>query len=173
MCPKRLQSFAGSGHGQTQPDGGSLGRARIRSYHPTDKPALLELLRLNTPAFFAPAEEADFIHYLSHEAAYYFVMEEAGQLLGCGGYNLLAEGTRAHISWDIFGPESQGKGLGTALTKFRISEIKQHPEVQTIVVRTTPQVCRFYEKSGFRTIKTVENYWAPGYDLVHMEMPAR
>lgn len=143
----------------------------IRPYRETDKPALLALLRLNTPAFFAPEEEADFDRYLANEASHYFVLEEAGRIAGCGGYNLLQNNTRAHLSWDMLHPELQGKGLGSALTLFRIAEIKKHPGVQTLVVRTTPQAAGFYLRFGFSVIQTVPGYWAPGYDLVHLEQP--
>ena len=36
----------------------------IREYQPTDKNAVIDLIRQNTPAYFAPKEEADFSNYL-------------------------------------------------------------------------------------------------------------
>ena len=38
----------------------------IREYTPADKADVLRLIRLNTPASFAPAEEADLDEYLEH-----------------------------------------------------------------------------------------------------------
>lgn len=147
----------------------------IRKYNPNDRPAVLELFRLNTPAFFAPAEENDLVDYLAGHAQHYYVVEENGIVLGCGGFNTNHPGddnTTARISWDIFHPQSQGKGLGTALTAFRLREIAAMPGIKTIVVRTTQLVYPFYEKFGFKTVEIIKDYWAPGFDLYHMERGA-
>ena len=39
----------------------------IREYQPTDKNAVIDLIRQNTPAYFAPKEEADFSNYLEYQ----------------------------------------------------------------------------------------------------------
>ncbi len=44
----------------------------IREYQPTDKNAVIDLIRQNTPAYFAPKEEADFSNYLDSERELYF-----------------------------------------------------------------------------------------------------
>ncbi len=141
----------------------------IRPYQPADKNALVTILRLNTPGFFAPEEEQDFITYLKHQADQYFVVEEAGIIAGSGGFNLQNKGKRAHISWDLFHPDFQGKGLGKALTEFRINEIKKLPGVEQIVVRTSQVAYRFYQKQGFELKEIVKDYWATGFDLYSME----
>ena len=46
----------------------------IREYQPTDKNAVIDLIRQNTPAYFAPKEEADFSNYLDSERELYFVL---------------------------------------------------------------------------------------------------
>ena len=45
----------------------------IREYQPTDKNAVIDLIRQNTPAYFAPKEEADFSNYLDSERELYFL----------------------------------------------------------------------------------------------------
>ncbi|TNE54958.1 MAG: N-acetyltransferase [Bacteroidetes bacterium] len=145
----------------------------IRPYQSTDREQLLELLRLNTPTYFAPEEEADFIEYLEQHLEEYFVVEGAGKIVGCGGINYLKNNTEARISWDMIHPDFQGKGLGSRLTRHRIDCILEHPKVRVIVVRTTQLVYPFYQKSGFVLIKTEPDYWAPGFDLYHMEWKVR
>jgi ribosomal protein S18 acetylase RimI-like enzyme len=140
----------------------------IRPYHPSDKNELLVLLRLNTPAYFAPSEENDFIDYLEKEMEDYFVLEENGKIVGCGGINYWENGTVARISWDIVHPDQQGKGIGKKLTLFRIEEIKKKPTVQSIIVRTSQLAFRFYEKVGFELEKIEKDYWAEGFDLYEM-----
>ncbi len=112
----------------------------IRKYNPSDKPQLIELLRLNTPEYFSPNEEDDLIEYLDKDSENYYVLEIDSKILGCGGFNLWDDGKVARISWDILHPQSQGKGLGTELTKFRIQKIKEIESVKTIVVRTSQLV---------------------------------
>ncbi len=128
------------------------------------------MLRLNTPAYFAPSEESDFIHYLEKEVEDYYVAEENGTIIGCGGINYLENGTVARISWDIIHPDYQGKGIGKKLTAFRIAEIKKNPTVRSIVVRTSQLAYQFYEKMGFKLERIEKDFWAAGFDLYQMEM---
>lgn len=142
----------------------------IRPFHPTDQEKLLHLLRLNTPQYFDSSEEADFKDYLNQSSEHYFVVEEAGQLIGCGGYNFPDGPAIARISWDIIHPDFQGRGIGKQLTLHRINAIKNNPEVNEIIVRTSQLAFRFYEKLGFILEKTEKDYWAKGYDLYWMRM---
>src|SRR5688572_31327903 len=109
----------------------------IRPYTSHDNPELINLLRLNTPEYFAVSEENDFIDYLNNHAENYFVVEENGKIIGAGGINYLHENTEARISWDIIHPDFQGKGIGKELTLYRIEQIKNNPTVNVIYVRTT------------------------------------
>ncbi|WP_299820723.1 GNAT family N-acetyltransferase [uncultured Pontibacter sp.] len=143
----------------------------IRLYRPSDKEQLIALLRLNTPAYFAAEEEEDFKSYLDKEAEHYFVVEENCIIVGSGGINYLEEGTQARISWDIVHPAHQGKGIGRALTSFRLQEIQKNTAVQVIMVRTSQFVYKFYEKLGFELEKVEKDYWAKGYDLYQMRYP--
>ncbi|MEZ4774019.1 MAG: N-acetyltransferase [Bacteroidia bacterium] len=141
----------------------------IREYQHTDQPAVLTLLRLNTPDFFSPEEESDLIYYLENEIEYYFVIETDGQICGCGGFNFSGNHAVGKISWDIIHPDFQGKSLGKTLLKYRIERLKEFAEVETIIVRTSQLVYKFYEKVGFQLVETVKDYWAKGFDLYKME----
>lgn len=144
-------------------------QANIRAYTISDKEAVLELLRLNTPAFFAPEEKADLIFYLDNEIEFYFVMEADNTVVGCGGFNFSGDSTRGKISWDILHPDFQGKGLGSLLLKYRIEKLKEFKDLKKITVRTSQLAYTFYERSGFQLLEKIENYWAPGFDLYRME----
>ncbi|RNI23622.1 GNAT family N-acetyltransferase [Rufibacter latericius] len=144
-------------------------KVEIREYVPEDKPAIVELLKLNTPAYFAPEEEPDLIHYLDHEIEQYFVVLDEQRLVGCGGVNFSEDLTTGKISWDILHPQYQGKGLGSLLLNYRIKKLQELPHIQTISVRTSQLVYRFYEKQGFQLQEVVKDYWAPGFDMYRME----
>jgi len=143
----------------------------IRKYKKEDREKLLDLLRLNTPKYFAPSEEEDFINYLNEEAAHYFVVEKENIIVGSGGFNLgFDDGKTARIAWDIIHPNFQGQGIGKELTSYRIDQIKQYSKVNKIVVRTSQIVFKFYEKNGFNLEKIEKDFWAEGFDLYLMTM---
>ena len=148
-----------------------MNHINIRAHEPEDRPRLLTLLRLNTPEYFSPEEELDLIDYLDHFADNYYVLEIDGEILGCGGFNLSEDGETGKISWDIFHPDSQGKGLGTALTKFRIEKIKEIESVKILSVRTSQMAYKFYEKFGLELREVVKDYWEIGFDLYRLDRP--
>ncbi|ALI99105.1 GNAT family N-acetyltransferase [Rufibacter tibetensis] len=141
----------------------------IREYTLKDKPVILELLMLNTPMYFSPEEEADLTHYLDHEIEQYFVLEYQHQVVGCGGVNFSEDLATGKISWDILHPEHQGKGLGSLLLHYRIKKLQELPHIQTISVRTSQLVYKFYEKQGFQLLEVTKDYWAKGFDMYRME----
>jgi len=140
----------------------------IRTYSAPDKQKVIELVRLNTPQYFAETEQADLDHYLDHEIEDYFVYEADGNILGAGGINYILENHEARISWDIVHPEFHGQGIGSQLLQHRIDRIHAIPEVQLISVRTSQLTSGFYAKHGFTLEHTQSDFWAPGIDLHHM-----
>lgn len=141
----------------------------IREYVVSDKQRIVELLQLNTPEFFSPNEEKDLLYYLDNEADNYFVLVMEDKVVGCGGFNLTEDGKTAKISWDIFDPNCQGKGLGSALTRFRIEKIKENKQIKTLSVRTSQLVYRFYEKFGLELREVVKDFWDEGFDLYRLD----
>ncbi len=142
----------------------------IRPYKIADKKQLIELLRLNTPQYFDPSEEADFIRYLNDFTHPYFVVEKNNRIVGCGGFSYFEEQSVVRIAWDMIHPADQGKGIGKALTEYRINEIKKNPLVKLIIVRTSQLAYLFYKKFGFVLVNKEKDFWAKGFDLYQMEM---
>lgn len=142
--------------------------ATIRPYNNQDKQAVIDLLRLNTPAYFSPEEETDLIFYLDNELEAYFVLEVDNKVVGSGGFNFSGDPAHGKISWDLFHPDFQGKGLGRMLLHYRIEKLKACEGLETITVRTSQMVYQFYEKSGFQLVETVKDFWAQGYDMYQM-----
>ncbi|RZK42576.1 MAG: GNAT family N-acetyltransferase [Pedobacter sp.] len=141
----------------------------IRKYETSDKDDVINLIKLNTPEFFAPDEEEDLKKYLETERDLYYVLLYDGEIVGCGGINLAEEKTIGKISWDIFHPNYQGKSLGTKLLKHRIDKLNSIDSIQKITVRTSQLTYRFYEKQGFELFEIIKDYWAEGFDMYYME----
>ena len=145
----------------------------IRSYLKKDEQEVITLLRLNSPKYFDPSEEKDFIDYLNKFSDNYFVFLEKNKIIACGGFNFFENKTQARISWDIVHPDFHGKGIGKKLTLFRINEIKKEPTLQTIIVRTSQLAYQFYGKLGFELKEIKKDFWALGFDLYLMELPIK
>ena len=141
----------------------------IRKHQENDRKAIIQLLRLNTPAYFSPNEEKDLEYYLDNHADNYFVLEENNKILGCAGFNISPDGRTAALSWDIVHTDTQGKGVGTALTFFRIAQIKKVETVEIISVRTSQLVYKFYQKFNLQLREIVKDYWDVGFDLYRLD----
>lgn len=144
-------------------------KIKIREYHSKDRNQILNLLKLNTPKYFAPKEENDLIYYLDNEIELYYVVETDNIIVGCGGINFEEYKTIGKISWDIFHPEYQGKSLGSLLVKYRIEKLNSIETIKAITVRTSQLAFKFYKKQGFGLLEIVKDYWAKGLDLYKME----
>jgi ribosomal protein S18 acetylase RimI-like enzyme len=141
----------------------------IRKYIDQDKEDVLNLLRLNTPTYFSAEEEKDLVYYLDNKMEYFFVLVISDKVIGCGGINFSEDKTVGKLSWDILNPNFQRQGLGTLLLYHRIALMKENKDIKRITVRTSQHVYKFYEKSGFKLMEKVKDYWAKGFDLYTME----
>lgn len=141
----------------------------IREYMPADKGAVMDLIRLNIPEYFAPAEEADLEEYLDSERELYYVLLFEGKIVGCGGINFADGKSVGKISWDILHPEYQGRSLGSQLLSYRIRVLKSIGSVRKITVRTSQLAYGFYEKQGFVLKEVRRDFWAEGFDMYRME----
>ncbi len=141
----------------------------IRAYDPNDKADVIQLIRLNTPAFFATEEEKELDKYLENERELYYVLLYDQKIVGSGGINFADDETTGKISWDLFHPEYQGKSLGKMLLEFRIEKLKSIKSINKITVRTSQVAYGFYEKQGFEVFEIIKDYWAKGFDLYNMK----
>lgn len=137
----------------------------IRNYKPSDKVALTTIMQLLIPQYFNYNEMADFQLYLNNEIEEYYIIEEKGIIIGCGGINTFPQEKLGKISWDMMHPTAQGKGYGSKLLNFRIQKLIANQAIDKIQVRTSQLAYPFYNKHGFILKQVIPNYWAAGYDL--------
>lgn len=143
---------------------------KIRSYKKEDKVPLQDLLSRNIPKYFAHEEAEQFTQYLENEIEDYFVVEMKGNIVGAGGINYIPTQQMARLSWDFIHPDYHRQGIGKWLVNHRIAQIKKYPEIKKVEVRTSQLAFSFYEKAGFVITQTKKNFWAPGFDLVHLHL---
>lgn len=145
----------------------------IRTFLEKDRATLIDIFKLNTPKFFDANEQKDFESYLDEYAGYYFVIEQNGVITGGGGLKFQNDKKIVRISWDLLHPDSQGRGLGSELLKYRLNwlveHIGQHANLQKIESWTSQVSFKFYEKFGFGLREIKKNFWGPGLDLYLME----
>ncbi len=139
----------------------------VRPYQISDKPRLIELFLLNTPAYFHPAEQADLDEFLDTELENYFVAEEDGVVIASGGSNV--EDGIGCLSWYIVHPSFHGKGAGSMLVQQNLNVLTADPRVKRLTVRTSQLVYKFYTKFGYQLKHTEDDYWGKGFHLYEME----
>ena len=142
----------------------------IRPYTPADKEQVLQIFRLNIPAYFSTEEEEGLSNYLDHELELYYVIDVDGRVIGSGGINFEDEKRTGIISWDIIHPDYQGKKLGSKLVRHRLEVLNGMDQIELIRVRTAQFTEGFYARQGFQLVEVIKDYWAKGYDLYRMEM---
>ncbi|MDA3615370.1 GNAT family N-acetyltransferase [Polluticaenibacter yanchengensis] len=140
----------------------------IRPFSKADKGALLNIITLNVPAYFAASEVEDYRLYLENETEDYFVAVSGNEIIGAGGINYKGQEQIAHISWDLIHPAYQGKGTGKKLLTYRTDLITANYPDYKMIVRTSQLVYRFYEKNGFALREIHKDFWAEGYDMYYM-----
>lgn len=141
----------------------------IRPYVSTDREALINIFKLNTPEFFDPKEIADFEAYLDEFADTYFTTELEGKIVGGTGYCYSENNTVGHVTWILFHPNTKGMGLGKKAVEHCFEHFKSNLDLKKIEVTTSQLAYRFFEKLGFTLLRTQKDYWGKGLDLYVME----
>ncbi|MDR0230094.1 MAG: GNAT family N-acetyltransferase [Flavobacteriaceae bacterium] len=141
---------------------------QIKPYNDHDEQALLAIIQLNVPTYFAQEEVEDLREYLRHHIDMYFTVFDNDTIIGGGGINRTKETKLGALSWAFLHPDYQQKGIGGLLLEHRLNILKQDADVETIRVRTSQVVYPFFEKKGFKTIDVQADYWAKGLDLYEM-----
>ncbi|MTI20685.1 GNAT family N-acetyltransferase [Fulvivirga sp. RKSG066] len=142
----------------------------ILPYKMEHRERLLEIFRLNTPKYFAPAEEGDFSLYLSEYPSSYFIIKSMGTIAGCGGY--YGQGHVGRLSWNMIDPIYYAQGLGKTLINYCIDQMLNDHSITTMEVRTSQHAQSFYLKFGFNVIEHKKDFWGTGLDLYTMQRPA-
>ncbi|ALN75328.1 GNAT family N-acetyltransferase [Aureimonas sp. AU20] len=138
----------------------------MRAYRPADRDGCLRLFDGNVPEFFAPSERGDFAGFLSRPShtAHFWVLEQGGALVACGGWLPEADGETVGLCWGMVDRALQRKGLGSRLTQARILAARQAPGITRVRLDTTQHSQGFYARFGFEVENISKDAYAPGLD---------
>ncbi|MDX9992185.1 MAG: GNAT family N-acetyltransferase [Anaerolineales bacterium] len=143
-------------------------RLTFRPYQAADQAACLALFDGNTPPYFDPSERPAFESFLERQACPFFVLEQNGQVVACGGYCHQDPGEIV-LAWGMVQRSLHQRGLGSILLSKRIEKILQDDPRARIVIDTSQHSQAFFARRGFRVSGGTENYYGPGLHRVDME----
>jgi GNAT superfamily N-acetyltransferase len=135
-------------------------RLRIRRYRPDDRKGVLAAFRTNVPAHFPASEEAWLRACLDEPDGPLFVVVEAADIVGFGGYELSEFYDLGTLVFGLVRADRHGTGVGRALLAYRLLHMatrKLRPRYVT--VDTHPHTAGFFQRCGFIEIAR----WPAGY----------
>jgi len=139
----------------------------IEPYKIEHKERLIEIFRENTPKFYAPEEEGDFLAFLTRDTNQYYTIKSFNDVAGGGGYTF--DNDRARLIWNMVDPKYRDQGLGRALLNFCLEELKKSRLTSMVEVWTSEYAHPFYAKFGFEVLDKLQDFRSLGSDLYHMQ----
>lgn len=161
------------------PFGGSLcapcqaappGAVLVRAYRDADRDGCVACFDSNLPTFFAAHERAEFVQFLDEQVGRfpYFVVEEVGAVVGCGGHFVYRNAAEdVGLIWGMVHRARHRRGLGRALLSHRLWVAGR--TARRCLLDTTPQSFGFYQRMGFTQIGFEPDGYAPGMHKVLAE----
>jgi [ribosomal protein S18]-alanine N-acetyltransferase len=122
-----------------------------------DLPQVVEIEKVSLPS---PWSKELFEEELKRDVAYYFVMEEEGQVAGYMGYWEAPQ--EAHIINLAIAPKFRGRGLGRQMIEYCLDFArKRGAGLATLEVRESNEAARkLYEKCDFRMVAIRKKYYS-------------
>ncbi len=121
---------------------------------------LEQVVRIEKDSMPSPWSKELFEEELKRDVAYYFVMEEEGQLAGYMGYWEAPQ--EAHIINLAIAPRFRQKGWGLKMMDYCLAFAqKRGARLATLEVRESNEAARrLYDKCGFRTVAIRKKYYS-------------
>lgn len=140
-------------------------------YKPEYKTRCIEIFESNQPKFFAEEEKPLFTDWLEHHTQQdYYVVEQEGRLIACGGIFYNASKNEGGLSWGMVHSHHHRQGLGKAFMLYRLRLLKSAYPGAAIRIETSQHTEAFYKKMGFRTEHIIPDGFANGLDKYLMTL---
>ncbi|MBZ4422051.1 GNAT family N-acetyltransferase [Myxococcus sp. RHSTA-1-4] len=141
---------------------------KLRPYTREDRDAVLAVFRSNIPGSFEPHEEPEFLRFVDTAPGPYWVVEEAGRVVACGG--IAWKDGRVDLCWGMVEQALHRQGIGLALTAFRLRQACEVPDAREVHLNTSSDTVGFYTRLGFSVDRTVEDAIRPGLHLLYLHL---
>lgn len=144
-------------------------RLEIRPFKPSDRDACLAVFDSNVPDDFRAFERAGFESFLNAPRGPYFVLVDAGTVLGCGGYAVDSHGV-ASLCWGMIRSDRHGKGLGRMLLRERLRFVAADETLGAARLETSHRAAGFFQKLGFELQEREPDGIDEGLDRCEMRL---
>jgi N-acetylglutamate synthase-like GNAT family acetyltransferase len=142
----------------------------LREYTLQDKAACLALFDSNLNPYFLPHERADFNQFLDKKIGEYFVVEQEGAIVGCGGIAFTQETGEGNLTWGMINRHKHRQGIGQFLTAARLERLRQIPGLKFVSIQTSQHTVEFYTRHGFQVREIIKDGFGRGLDNYKMTL---
>lgn len=122
---------------------------RIREYQPDDLEDCLEIYRSISLNSKEPEDLTNFAEFLELGTSYYLVVEYEGDVIACGGLELIGDSDTATLVYGLVHGEYQRRGFGTTLLAARIALLEPEDRPVELWISTNEATIPFYGRFGF------------------------
>lgn len=122
---------------------------RLREYLPEDLEACLELYRSNVPEFLAEDGLERFAEFLQLGTSYFLVAEYDGDIVACGGLELVGDSDSALLVYSLVHRDWQRHGFGSTLLAARLALLEPEERPVEVWLRSGRQAAAFFGRFGF------------------------
>jgi N-acetylglutamate synthase-like GNAT family acetyltransferase len=116
------------------------------------------------------AQEEGRIAYPENQLETFYILEQDGRSLACGGYYINKDEPKAGFAWGMVHNDHHKQGLGNALAEYRISEIRRQYPTHIIYLDTSQHTYPFFQKLGFAVTNITDNFYWQGLHRYDMEL---
>ena len=147
----------------------------IKQYTREHHKRCIEICESNTPRYFS-ADEWEGLEiwltgqdeartaYKNTEAEFFYVLEDDGIVVGCGGFYIVKGEPIANLVWGMVHSDMHNRGFGTQVFEYRISQIKSKYPEHRVILDTTQHTYKFFEKQGFCVAQIRKDFYGVGLD---------
>jgi N-acetylglutamate synthase-like GNAT family acetyltransferase len=144
---------------------------KLRPFNSSDKTTCLAIFESNLAQYFAENEREEFSIYLNEECfPNYWVLEDKGKILGCGGIYENFKDNSVGLAWGMIHNDHHKMGYGAFLTKFRVERMIEKYPTQIKRLATSQHTFPFYEKMGFKVTKITKKGFDEHIDRYDMDL---